>query len=141
MMTDSQRASNAEIVAIVNLYGHIADSKVWKDMHQVFTEDVIIDSSDMRMPPIVGLGGLISVFEVTQHPVAHHMTNVVVEWGDADDVATVRTKWMGIREDGTVATGDYLDLAVRTPDGWRIAKRTATLRRNISSPRPAVRPH
>ena len=35
MMTDSQRASNAEIVAIVNLYGHIADSKVWKEaLHQ-----------------------------------------------------------------------------------------------------------
>ena len=86
------------------------------------------------MPPIVGLGGLISVFEVTQHPVAHHMTNVVVEWGDADDVATVRTKWIEMSKDETVANGDYLDLAVRTPDGWRIAKLTATLRRQHQLP-------
>jgi hypothetical protein len=132
--TDSQRASSADIVRLLNLYGHITDAKEWSRYNEIFTEDVVVDSSDLKMPPMVGLPGLISVFQATVHPVAHHVTNVVVEWGEDEHRATVLSKWMGVREDGTVATGDYTDVAVRGPSGWRIAERRASMRRQHQLP-------
>lgn len=51
------------------------------------------------------------------------MTNVIVI-ADEDNVATVRSKGIGIQADGTSGTVVYEDLARRTSGGCRIACRT-----------------
>jgi len=132
--TDAQHLSTVDIVALVHHYGHLTDAREWDRYGEVFTVDVVVDASDLRMPPMVGLRALIEVFEGANHPVAHHMTNVVVDWDEDEDSATVRTKWLGVRDDGTVGTGDYLDTVVRGNSGWRISGRTVTMRRQRALP-------
>ena len=134
MPTDAQRLSTIDLIELLHRYGHLTDAREWERYDEIFTPDAEVDSSDLRMPPMVGLRALIAVYETANHPVAHHMTNVVVDWGVDEDAAVVRTKWLGIRDDGTVATGDYVDRAVRGPAGWRISHRTVTMRRQHSLP-------
>jgi hypothetical protein len=65
---------------------------------------------------------------MTRHPLAHHATNVVVT-EDADGTVRVLSKGAGVGAGGRVGSVTYRDIAVRTPDGWRIAERVVVLRR------------
>jgi len=66
------------------------------------------------------------------NPVAHHVTNIVVS--EQDGQVTARSKFLGIRKDGTVGSGTYDDVIRRTPDGWRVASRRVSLRREPLRP-------
>jgi hypothetical protein len=60
---------------------------------------------------------------------AHHTTNVVVT-EQADGTATIFSKGIGVGRKGRVGSVTYNDIAVRTDQGWRLAKRVVTLRRS-----------
>jgi hypothetical protein len=53
---------------------------------------------------------------------------VVGEPGD-DGRVPVRSKGFGIRGDGSIGSLVYDDLVVETTGGWRISRRTVTVRR------------
>ena len=61
------------------------------------------------------------------HPPTHHMTNCWVR--EEDGRVLVKSKWMcPYPSTGLMYVGDNDDWVVRTPDGWRIKERIATLR-------------
>ena len=62
------------------------------------------------------------------NPVGHHVTNTVLTL-TADGTVTAGSTFLGVRGDGTVASGVYEDTVVRTPAGWRISHRVVRARR------------
>lgn len=111
---------------VLSRYGHLMDARDWGGLDQVFTPDVVIDFTGFGIEPMHGLEEVRARFEVTRHPLAHHVTNVVVDV--ADDRANVRSKLLAVLDDGSVVTGDYDDIAVRTPNGWRVSRRVGVPR-------------
>ena len=62
------------------------------------------------------------------HPLAHHATNIVVST-DADGTVRVLSKGLGVGPNGRVGSVVYHDVVERTQAGWRLAARSAVLRR------------
>jgi hypothetical protein len=116
---------------LLGLYGHLIDERRWDELHRVFTDDVVYDATDFGMPVTRSLDELVAEWTseagMARHPLAHHATNVVVE--AADDEVRVRSKGLGVGAGGRVGSVTYDDVVVRTEAGWRLASRTARLRR------------
>ena len=109
---------------LVSLHGHLADDRQGDELDQLLTEDAVYDLADYGMGLVVGLPALRRLFEQApgEQPLGHHVTNVVVT-ENADGSAQVRSKGLAVMADGTAGTAVYDDHAVRTPGGWRIARR------------------
>lgn len=105
------------ILDVLARYAQVIDNGDWDELGSVFTPDAVFGRDGVR-----GFDAIISAIgSVTPyHP--HHTTNSLL--GLAPD-GTVRawSKYVIIRTDGTAGSGDYLDTLVRTPRGWRIARR------------------
>ena len=117
---------------LLGLYGHLIDERRWDELDRVFTDDVVYDASDFGMPVTRSLVELVAEWTseagMARHPLAHHATNVVVEgWVPAG--VHVRSKGLGVGAGGRVGSVTYDDVVVRTAGGWRLAARTARLRR------------
>lgn len=108
------------IVDVLARYAQIIDNRDWDELPSVFTPDIIFGRR-----PVHGFAGVIEAIEsvTPYHP--HHTTNTVT--GLAED-GTVRawSKYVIVRDDGTAASGDYLDVLVATAAGWRIRRRYIT---------------
>jgi 3-phenylpropionate/cinnamic acid dioxygenase small subunit len=117
---------------LLGLYGHLIDDRRWDELGRVFTDDAVYDATDFGMPVTSSLAELVAEWTseagLRRHPLAHHATNVVVEAIEGD-VARVRSKGVGIGAGGRVGSVTYVDVVVRTAAGWRLANRTARLRR------------
>lgn len=117
---------------LLGLYGHLIDDRRWDDLHLVFTEDVVYDASDFGMAVTRSITELVAEWTseagMARHPLAHHATNIVVEV-DAGGTVRVRSKGLGVGAGGRVGSAVYDDVVVRTGAGWRLASRTARLRR------------
>jgi len=120
-----------EIVDLVHRYSYLVDHKVHDEIAELFTEDCVVDYGPGLAPPLHGRDALRAVFGsgdagagfvVTRH----HNANVLVTF-ETDDRATVLTSlyaWHLTHEGRTPRVwGYYHDVAVRTPDGWRLAER------------------
>lgn len=118
------------IAELLSLYGHLIDTQRWTDLDQVFTQDAVFDASDFGKPIFRSLDELRSDWaaDMSQHPLAHHATNIVMSVVD-DGTVRVMSKGLGVGDGGRVGSVTYDDLVVRTPDGWRLSHRHATLRR------------
>lgn len=132
-MTDV--ADRWAITELLALYGHIIDERQWDRMPEVFTEDHVFDASDFGQPVTHSLAELRELWQrpETPHPLAHHSTNVVITDVDGD-AAHVWSKGIGVGPRGRVGSAVYCDVVRRTPDGWRLAVRTAALRRPATTP-------
>ena len=118
----------ADVVALrelVSRYGDVLDARAWEELSTIFTADVVFDVTDIGLPTVRGLDALIEYWDGPRafHPAAHLITNVYVEALDVD-AGVVRSRLLAVQGDGKVATGCYRDEVVRTPAGWRIARRT-----------------
>jgi 3-phenylpropionate/cinnamic acid dioxygenase small subunit len=124
----------ADLIAIhqlYGLYGHAMDDRDWERFTELFTEDVVFDATALGVPLMVGIEAIIgSTRSSPQTPLAHHVTNVLVESIEGD-TARVRAKALGIYSKGRAFSATYDDVLVRTETGWRIANRVN---------RPAARP-
>jgi hypothetical protein len=118
------------IERIVNLYGILVDDERWDDLRLVFTESAVLEvrAVDWVMH---GVAEIAAGYAGVRHPLGHHMTNTVLDDGPTADDATGVTKYITVRHDGTTGTGLYRDRFVRTPDGWRISERIATLKGTV----------
>jgi hypothetical protein len=113
---------------LIALHGHMADDRRDDQLHLLLTKDASYDISAYGMGVVQGLDALTRLFSERpgEQPVGHHVTNVIVSTTDAgdSDTATVRSKGLAVMADGACDTVVYEDAVVRTPAGWRIARRT-----------------
>lgn len=129
----SGQVDTADIVAItqtLNLYGHLFDKKDWDNLHLVFTEDGIVDYTAAGRVRAEGVEHIKRhMIEVPPSVLAHTSLNVYI-WTD-NGVMRARSKFLAPVPDGTVFTGLYEDVIVRTAAGWRIKERIVTVRRSL----------
>ena len=119
-----------EIHELAARYGTTIDDRDWDGFEQVFCRDAVYElrgfgSTDRR---VVGSGEIRQMMEDSaEHPVAHHVTNVIVtvEAG----AVRMRSKVIGSGARGRVGSADYDDVLRREGSAWRIATRVVTLRR------------
>lgn len=131
-------ADTIAIHQLLALYGHLIDERQWSRLGEVFTDDLVFDATDF------GLGVTHSLDELREawagpkaaHPLGHHATNIVVT-EDGDGTVRVLSKVVGVGNKGRVGSGTYRDVVVKTPDGWRLASRTVTLRHPDRIPDPS----
>lgn len=116
-------AELASIQQLYSLYGYVMDDRDWPRLAEVFTPDCVFDATALGVPLMTGVAEIEQVSSTTpQAPIAHHVTNVLVQEIDGD-AATVRAKAIGIYSRGRAFSGEYRDALVRTPEGWRIKHR------------------
>jgi 3-phenylpropionate/cinnamic acid dioxygenase small subunit len=121
-----------EIHQLLGQYGHLVDAKAWDRFDELFTADAELDYTGVNVPDVLhGREAIQDFFRAANHPSAHHCVNIFAY----DDGGTVRVRskffapytrpthdplrWYG---------GDYDDIVVKTPEGWRFAKRACTAR-------------
>jgi hypothetical protein len=119
------------VTDLICQHGHLVDAGAFDRLDELFTADVVYDVSDLGGEPLVGIAAIrdAGLRLGAGNPVGHHVTNVVIDDGDPGGPVTARSKFLGVRGDGTVASGVYEDVIVRTPSGWRIGHRTVVARR------------
>ena len=122
-------ADRLEIHELAARYGTTIDDRDWEGLEQVFCRDAIYElhgfgPTDRRVVGSVEIRRMMEASE--EHPVAHHVTNVIVT-ADGDDVR-MRSKIIGSGARGRVGSADYEDVVRREDGAWRIAQRVVTLR-------------
>ncbi|AKU16448.1 nuclear transport factor 2 family protein [Luteipulveratus mongoliensis] len=117
-------ADRLAIHELMALHGHLADSRGADRLHLLMTDDVVMDVTAYDLGVVDGLEANRRLWTEApgNQPVGHHVTNVMVSEDD-DGTVRVRSKGIAVMADGTTGTADYDDVVVRTPDGWRIARR------------------
>jgi 3-phenylpropionate/cinnamic acid dioxygenase small subunit len=118
------------VTELIALHGHLVDAGELDRWSEVFTPDVLYDVSDFGQGRLTGLDALreVALALGSGNPVAHHVTNVVVEQV-AEDRVRALSKGLGVRADGSCGSATYEDTVVRTADGWRICHRRVLARR------------
>ena len=131
-------ADRLAIHELLGLYGLLIDERQWSRLGEVFTDDVVYDATDFDQPVTTSLDELRDHWSSNDeiHPLAHHATNIVV-LEDPDGTVRVRSKGLGVGRNGRVGSCTYDDVVVRTPAGWRLARRTPVLRRVETIPPPS----
>lgn len=119
---------------LISTHGHIVDSGELDRLHDVFVDDVEYDLTPMGGQSLQGVHAIreAALQLGDGNPVGHHVTNTVID-GTGDQVSA-RSKAIGIRKDGSAGSLVYDDTLLLTEAGWRISKRTVTLRREPLQP-------
>jgi len=115
---------------LLALYGHVIDEREWQRVGELFTAGARYDMSDFGLGVVQGAEAIRALWSRRDaaHPLAHHATNIVVTQ-DPDGTVRVLSKGLGVSVNGRVGTVVYRDVVERTAAGWRIAARTASVRR------------
>ncbi|GAA4535113.1 nuclear transport factor 2 family protein [Pseudonocardia xishanensis] len=132
LATVQRLADKDEITQVLFDYAHHLDHNEPKALVALFIPDCHIsyggehgaDGAEAYLATLehekFGIGGFFA-------GTSHHVSNVVIAFTD-DDTATVRSqvyawhRYNRERPDGIVM-GQYHDVFVRTPEGWKIARR------------------
>jgi 3-phenylpropionate/cinnamic acid dioxygenase small subunit len=119
---------------LLALHGHLVDKGELDRLPEVFTDDVVYDLTALGGTLLTGIEAIreASLGLGEGNPVAHHVTNVVVV-EQSGEVRAV-SKFLGVRQDGTVGSGVYEDVLRHTSEGWRVASRRVSLRRQPLQP-------
>lgn len=127
-MSDRARLDHEQITDVLVRYATGIDRRDWDLFRTCFTPDVACDYGDIGQWQGVEE---ITAFMTDVHtgPSLHRLSNHVVAVDG--DRATARTyvDALVLSDDGVTGAngiGYYDDDLVRTPDGWRIARRTFT---------------
>ncbi len=122
-------ADREDIIDLINLYGLAMDSQRWDLFDRIFAETCDADYGATshwtdRAQFKADFGSFHQLFDATQHVMSNHLVTVT---GDRASSLTYGM-WRLIRHaagDPPVwdGTGYYDDTWLRTPEGWRIAKR------------------
>jgi len=128
-----------ELVDLTIRYATAIDTRQYRLLSTVFTAGADIDYGVVGK--WVGAAEIAEFMDAAHAMAAHTMHRVSNQAIDIDgDTATMRTyvDALILLEDGSGANpvGYYDDYAVRTPDGWRIARRSYTSVRLAAVPAP-----
>jgi hypothetical protein len=116
----------AEIEQVIAAYGHVVDDNAWGSAHLVFADGFVFDFSQFGRPNLNGVAELRAALQ-GRKVYSHHSTNVAIFEG-TDGIVRVRSKFIGFPVEGTPISGDYKDEFVKTPQGWRLLRRTSSVR-------------
>ncbi|MGW2888768.1 nuclear transport factor 2 family protein [Streptomyces griseoruber] len=120
----------AELRHLLSLFAHVFDNGDLDGLAEVFTEDGVI----ILAGPGREFHGLEAIREFNRSLGAqspdHHTLDTVFTTDPTDPYGTVRarSRYLALLPDGSAHNGDYLDVLVRTPKGWRIAHRRSVPR-------------
>lgn len=123
-------ADRLEIQELAARYGTTIDDRNWDGLEQLFSGDAVYELQGFgpRDRRLAGSAAIRRMMEEShEHPVAHHVTNVIVTV-DGTEVR-MRSKVIGSGAGGRVGSADYDDVLRREDGSWRIARRVVTLRR------------
>jgi 3-phenylpropionate/cinnamic acid dioxygenase small subunit len=110
-----------EILQLLYRYNHAIDSGDARGWANTFTEDGVFDVGGQVMS---GRDELVK-FASDVHGLRHMVVNPLVDV--AGDAATVRAYFVVFQGTAPLVVGTYEDEVVRTPEGWRFAKRVSKL--------------
>jgi ketosteroid isomerase-like protein len=115
---------------LMALYGHVVDEREWSRVPELFTDDAVYDLSPLGLGVFVGPDAIRSMWtaETTHHPLAHHVTNVIITV-DEDGTVRSRSKIIAPGKSGRVASYSYRDIVRWCDDGqWRMSERIISRR-------------
>lgn len=115
-----------EIHNVLATYGHVVDDHDWERGHEVFAEDFVFDRSAFGQADLNGLKDIVATF-LGRNMYAHFTGNVTME-AQADGTVRAHSKFISFPNEGQPVTGDYDDILVRTDAGWRLQRRSASVR-------------
>jgi hypothetical protein len=115
-----------EISKVIALVGHIIDDEQWDRLEEVFAVDGTFELATGAA--YEGIDAIRGLFLEFAHPIAHYTTNVVVDVEPDGQRAVAKSKCVNPHRTGQLAIANYDDTLVRTPDGWRLFYRKATIR-------------
>jgi 3-phenylpropionate/cinnamic acid dioxygenase small subunit len=126
------------VIDTVNRYAAALDSRDWALLDEVFTPDAV---GDFGRGPLIGREALRDLLRRVlggSGPSQHLLANHRVELGGdtARCVCQVRAFSAGAGQAAGRSYelfGEYRDQLVRTPEGWRIARREMTIRHEIGT--------
>ena len=130
MTIDDERAAKQDIAEVLVRYASGIDRRDWPLFRTVFTDDVHADYGDVGV--FEGVDALTAFMEVSHVDMGHTMhklSNLAITV-DGDRAAS-RTYVDAVLmapdgQSGLNPVGFYDDELLRTPDGWRIARRRFT---------------
>jgi 3-phenylpropionate/cinnamic acid dioxygenase small subunit len=130
-LTADERLAIQELLA---LHGHVVDDGALHRLEELFTDDVVYDLTSLGGTVLRGIDAIAaSARELgDQNPVAHLVSNILI--AEHNGEVTARSKFLGVRRDGSVGSGVYEDELQHTQEGWRIARRRVLLRREPLQP-------
>ena len=120
-----------DVTELIALHGHLVDAGELDRLDEVFSADVRYDLSDFGQGEVTGLAALreAALALGAGNPVAHHVTNVVVEELAVGRVRA-RSKGLAVMANGSCGSVTYEDVVVRVGTGdWRISHRRVRARR------------
>jgi hypothetical protein len=128
-------ADKEQIAEVLIRYATGIDSKDWPLLRTCWTDEIDVDYGDLgHFATAEALTDLMRQIHDGMGPTYHRITNLVIT--PDGDRATARSYvhalLMAIPDDSASwveALGHYDDELVRTPDGWRIARRTTHIAR------------
>ena len=107
---------------LVHQYAHIVDDADFeRPVARSSRDDVEFDTSAFGNPPLRGLRPSSSRTSGRGTRSRTTSTTAVVST-DPDGTVRVRSKVLSLLAGGLCGSGTYDDVAVRTPDGWRISE-------------------
>jgi uncharacterized protein (TIGR02246 family) len=109
-----------EILQLMYRYNHLIDSGDAAGWAETFTEDGVFDVAGQ----VRSGHSELTAFAAEQAGHRHVVVNPVIDV--TGDSATVRAYFVVYAGGALRGTGTYADELVRTPDGWRFAKRVST---------------
>lgn len=123
------------ITDLIHLHGHLTDRGDFEGLSALFAEDVTYDVTALGGTVLTGLaaGRDAALAMGEANPVAHHVTNVVLQEA-ADGTVRALSKGLGVMADGSSGSVTYEDTVVRGPAGWRITHRIVRPRRTALQP-------
>ena len=120
---------------LIGLHGHLVDEGDFDRLGELFARDVVYDLRDYGGGELHGIDAIVRASRALgdANPVGHHVTNIVIEAYDGD-VARIISKGIGIRIDGSCGSVLYRDEVRKEANGWRIARRRVSPRKQPLSP-------
>jgi len=121
-------------------YAHALDDRDSRLLRTCFTEDAVceVGATLSGIDAIIGFAeGVLSGFDVTQHLIAN--PRCAVDGDHAESVCDLQAQHVTRGAPGGehyVIGGRYVDSLVRTPDGWRIARRRLRVTWSQGNPVP-----
>ena len=128
-------ADKAQIADVLIRYASGIDFKDWALLRTCWTDDADCDYGEVgRYSGVDAISGLMEQMHAAMGPTYHRLSNftITVDGDRATARSYVFAHLQAVPDDSASwieALGHYEDELIRTPDGWRIAKRTTHIAR------------
>ena len=132
MMSLQEMSDRIEIQDLLVRYAHAVDTRAWKQFAELFTEDAVVDYSAFGGPcgtveeVTAFLTTVLPMFAATQHLVANCAIDLDGDRATARTMCHNPMAFPGAEgEAGLLLCGLwYVDELRRTPDGWKLRRRS-----------------